>query len=554
MMALATVTDPCIVCSLTKSPEHLCIIVLEARCQSGELQSPLMKNPIPEEVCTELDALYSGVMVVPWLTNLFHKRECPHPFQYTAAMNGQFAALVMGADQARVFVDNDVDGHTMSHMTPDDYKDMGFTTGSAYSFVRAKDDFLEPTLIIMKDQEFGDPVKVQASILVEKVYAVNEVDFSFAAQFSLYLSWTDATLWANCVRQWEDGDEPEGECKYVWYPQVRFLNAIDVTITSHYLSTDVPNKVAFYVILARGTFLSPMGFRKFPADSQDLVIEFGFNNKEDPTRGMMMFGPVNADFPLNFLSDDSGKDRVSGWTTVSVTGREKAILPVVVSNLIGTEGWLYDYLEQMRQKYPDYGQTEYSVVDVTVVVQRTKSYYMLNYVMLVIVLTAMSWVVFLIDATMLSDRCQIALALVLALNVFQLILNERMPVTSYLTPMHEYIIGSTFFVIITCLESVAVAVCSKRAAAREAMIQILGRPRANSGAGSATPRPSIKVEPAEIWGNAANTAKEGDVGRGRMSVGLTREKLDMLVAKHLDHAALVAFPVGYAVFSAVTLR
>ena len=31
-------------------------------------------------------------------------------FQYTAAMNGQFAALVMGADQARVFVDNDVVG------------------------------------------------------------------------------------------------------------------------------------------------------------------------------------------------------------------------------------------------------------------------------------------------------------------------------------------------------------------------------------------------------------------------------------------------------------
>ena len=36
------------------------------------------------------------------------------------------------------------------------------------------------------------------------------------------------------------------------------------------------------------------------------------------------------------------------------------------------------------------------------------------------------------------------------------ILNDAMPKTGYLTPMHSFIIGSTFFVTAVCVESLAV--------------------------------------------------------------------------------------------------
>ena len=51
----------------------------------------------------------------------------------------------------------------------------------------------------------------------------------------------------------------------------------------------------------------------------------------------------------------------------------------------------------------------------------------------------------------LSPRCSIALTLILAMNVLKLIVNRSSPKTDYLTPMHEFIITSTFFVVIATL-------------------------------------------------------------------------------------------------------
>jgi hypothetical protein len=41
----------------------------------------------------------------------------------------------------------------------------------------------------------------------------------------------------------------------------------------------------------------------------------------------------------------------------------------------------------------------------------------------VILLTSLSWITFIVDPSELSDRCSISLTLLLALNVFQLILS-----------------------------------------------------------------------------------------------------------------------------------
>ena len=70
-------------------------------------------------------------------------------------------------------------------------------------------------------------------------------------------------------------------------------------------------------------------------------------------------------------------------------------------------------------------------------VGRTTRFYMLNYVLIVTTLTGMSWVVFVLPSSQLSNRCTISLTLILALNVFQLIINDSTPKTNYLSPMHE---------------------------------------------------------------------------------------------------------------------
>ena len=97
-----------------------------------------------------------------------------------------------------------------------------------------------------------------------------------------------------------------------------------------------------------------------------------------------------------------------------------------------------------------------SAVTCDIVVRRTTVFYMINYILVVVLLTSLSWVVFIMDRADLAGRAGKSLTLLLALNVFQLILSELMPKTGYLTPMHEFVIVSTFFTVAAAFESVVV--------------------------------------------------------------------------------------------------
>mgnify|MGYP001181131086 FL=1 len=72
-----------------------------------------------------------------------------------------------------------------------------------------------------------------------------------------------------------------------------------------------------------------------------------------------------------------------------------------------------------------------SAVTCDINVNRTTVFYMINYILVVVLLTSLSWVVFIIPRDDLAGRAGMSLTLLLALNVFQLILSELMPKTRY---------------------------------------------------------------------------------------------------------------------------
>lgn len=61
-----------------------------------------------------------------------------------------------------------------------------------------------------------------------------------------------------------------------------------------------------------------------------------------------------------------------------------------------------------------------------VVAARKASYYLLNYVMIVSLLTAVSWLSFFIDASALDARVGVSLTLLLAIGVFQLVSSDSL--------------------------------------------------------------------------------------------------------------------------------
>ena len=67
---------------------------------------------------------------------------------------------------------------------------------------------------------------------------------------------------------------------------------------------------------------------------------------------------------------------------------------------------------------------------VTLEVQRECSYYVGNYLMLESILVLLAWITFLISPECTETRLSIALTLVLAINVFQIVLVENLPETA----------------------------------------------------------------------------------------------------------------------------
>jgi hypothetical protein len=148
-----------------------------------------------------------------------------------------------------------------------------------------------------------------------------------------------------------------------------------------------------------------------------------------------------------------------------------------VSDMVGWCGWTGDFRRYMNEmKRLGYNIMELLTTtsgEYTIHVARKSQFFLINYVAVVFLLTAISWLTFVLEPSSLDERAGVTLTLLLAIGVFQLILNDTMPQTGYLTPMHTFILVSSFYVALALCESVVVYVISKRQAAKEAVVEKL---------------------------------------------------------------------------------
>ena len=132
-------------------------------------------------------------------------------------------------------------------------------------------------------------------------------------------------------------------------------------------------------------------------------------------------------------------DTLSGWDVMDTSAREFDYKDLDADALGGGGGAFDHYVGKMAEAGMDFSDfTIYSAAEVSVRIQRKASYFVLNYVMIVSMLTAVSWLTFFLDPMALDARAGVALTLLLAIGVFQLILNDALPKTGYLTPSKPF--------------------------------------------------------------------------------------------------------------------
>eukprot|EP01052_Picozoa_sp_SAG31_P005777 SAG31_NODE_259_length_18917_cov_28.559677_3_plen_205_part_00 len=185
---------------------------------------------------------------------------------------------------------------------------------------------------------------------------------------------------------------------------------------------------AFLVMTYKGSFTAPMAFTEFPHDVQSLPFEIELLHETAMmSRRHVMLQPNCQLSPTLIASINSGSnlDTVSGWDIIDCSGVEfdNKEWDLDMSKL-DPQGSFSEWAAMMSAIGNPMSEYSTSSGRFTVKAGRKASYYTLNYVMVVALLTAASWLAFFVDPTALEDRVGVALTLLLAIGVFQLILND----------------------------------------------------------------------------------------------------------------------------------
>jgi len=248
-----------------------------------------------------------------------------------------------------------------------------------------------------------------------------------------------------------DDDVDKDICGATWRPELRFPNSRSSVpeVNYRFLLTDPATRSGLYYVTYFGEFEAPMGFRKFPWDIQELPLKLQLKDFAPESR--IMFHPVRTvQSSSETECKDECKDVVSGWSVTGSSGSTITTDPVPLPHHIKIED-LPAMLERkeplafsIQKKIYSAQSTEAHITTALaiIVISRAGEFYVLNYVICAYVLTLLSFFVYQMDESEVSNRTGLALTIIVALNVFQIILNVEIPKTAYLTPMHTYYLVS----------------------------------------------------------------------------------------------------------------
>ena len=188
------------------------------------------------------------------------------------------------------------------------------------------------------------PTGIEATAIIESIFSVSEMDYTFEAEFRLMLSWNDLSIFRACegVKPWPSPEEPL-QCPEIWRPALKFVNGVDVEVdeenSEFYASPygwdiamggdGTEPAVAFMLVNCKGTFTAPMSFRDFPSDIQSLPIQLYLTHLPDPTpRSMLKISPYAALSPqiVEQQANPAAGDTLSGWDVTSATAQEGPFL------------------------------------------------------------------------------------------------------------------------------------------------------------------------------------------------------------------------------------
>lgn len=266
---------------------------------------------------------------------------------------------------------------------------------------------------ISRPYEDAGPTHVKVLIHVIDVDDVQTADQSFHVNIYVELNWHDPRLT-------HDNTGNVGmDLSEVWHPNIQFLNQQKIWSTIPDMVHVSPSGEVRYAMRVWGAFSQPLNLHDFPFDKHSFVIQL--------VESVYSLDEVVLELDKEIKSSMSKALSLPDWEILGWNVESK---PYRASN--------------------EYEHT--SGVSFTFLAKRHAGYFIVKVILPLILIVAMSWLVFWINPQEMGSQLNVAVTTMLTLIAYRFAVGADLPHVSYLTSIDYFILGATFLVFFSLIE------------------------------------------------------------------------------------------------------
>ena len=263
------------------------------------------------------------------------------------------------------------------------------------------------------------PTRVHTLIQVLDVDDVQTADQSFHANVYVELSWHDPRL------THENANRVLMNLNEVWHPNIQFVNQQRLWSTIPDIVQVSPGGEVTYSMRVWGSFSQPYTLRDFPFDKQIFTIQL--------VEAVYTIDEVILEQHQKFNSGIAKRLSLPDWDILS-----------------------WNVESSPYRANPGY---EESVAgfSFTFEARRHTGYFIVKVILPLLLIVAMSWVVFWINPLEIGSQITVAVTAMLTLIAYRFSVGTDLPHVSYLTRIDYFILGSTFLVFFSLVEVIIIS-------------------------------------------------------------------------------------------------
>ena len=280
----------------------------------------------------------------------------------------------------------------------------------------------------------GKPLDIRIGLHVVNLAAINEVSEQFQLDAYMFERWVDKRL--AYTPEGPQDQERNYALGQIWIPQLEMINAASPRSRTEVSITVSPDGTVRFAERLAVTLSSSFHLRRFPFDQQHLLV---------------IIHPFLADGPrLRFKLDNE-----STWTASEFT----SFTSLAQWHLNGLRSQLLDAATYGGMTVPE-ARFE---IDVT----RRSSFYLWKVFVPLLLMVFLSWAVFWIEASDLSNQIQVAVTTILTVIAFAFAISATMPRLPYLTYIDAFFLECYIYVFLAVVELMTVHVTHRSEVRRD---------------------------------------------------------------------------------------